>query len=237
MPEEINRLLTDSISDLLFVTESSGVDNLKHEGIDQGKVELVGNVMIDSLFRMLEAAKDRETTSRLGLDQGQYGLVTLHRPSNVDDPRILGPLIELLHELSDSLPLVFPVHPRTAAAAERAGLADKLKGGESRLLCLEPQPYLDHLSLMSTAAVVLTDSGGMQEETSVLGIPCLTMRDNTERPITLELGTSRLVGNDSNAIRDAFAEAISGDWPEGKKIPLWDGRAGARIAESLGRRL
>lgn len=231
MPEEINRLVTDVLSELLLVSEPSGLENLSREGIPASKVRLVGNVMIDSLIAQLPAARSRQCARRLGLDGARYGLVTLHRPANVDEPATLARLVELLRELAEQMPLVFPVHPRTLNAVTRAGLSGRLR--HDRLLCLGPQPYLDTLSLLAGAAVVLTDSGGVQEETSVLGVPCLTLRENTERPITIQLGTSRLVGNDSGRIRSAFLEAVSGAWPRGESIPLWDGQAGLRVAREL----
>ncbi len=234
MPEEINRVLTDAISSLHLVSEPSGVTNLRREGIDDDNIRLVGNVMIDTLLAHLPAARVSRRAEALGLKPASYGLVTLHRPSNVDRPETLERLIKLLEELSRDLPLVFPVHPRTAGAAERSGIGHRLRPGRSRLVCLEPQPYLHHLSLMADAAVVLTDSGGMQEETTALQIPCLTLRDNTERPITVELGTNRLVDNDPLRIRAAFREVLTGTWPRGGEIPLWDGRAGARVARALG---
>ncbi len=233
MPEEINRVLTDAIASLFLVSEPSGVVNLRREGAGDDAVRLVGNVMIDTLRAHLPAARSRRRARALGLTEGEYGLITLHRPSNVDDPATLERLLELLDELSNDLPLVFPVHPRTATAAGKALIGHRLRFGRRRLICLEPEPYLDHLSLMAGAAVVLTDSGGMQEETTALRIPCLTLRDSTERPITLELGTSRLVGNDPGRIRAAFENVLAGRWPEGREVPLWDGRAGERIAREL----
>ena len=233
MPEEINRLLTDAVADLLLVSEPSGVTNLEHEGIDRSRIRLVGNVMIDTLLSQLPNARARRMASRLGLDGRPYGVITLHRPSNVDDPEILGALLHLLHELARRMPLVFAVHPRTAAAAARMGLASLIARDQRELICLDPQPYLDNLSLLSGAAVVLTDSGGLQEESSVLNVPCLTLRENTERPVTLTLGTSRLVGNDTARIRAAFDDVLSGNWPKGQPIPLWDGEAGGRVAAEL----
>jgi UDP-N-acetylglucosamine 2-epimerase (non-hydrolysing) len=235
MPEEINRLLTDAIAELLLVSEPSGVTNLVREGVDERKVRLVGNVMIDTLQGQLARARERATARRLGLAPQGFGFVTLHRPSNVDQPEILGGLIALLHELSRDLPLVFPVHPRTQNAAARLALHPGLDPGQDRLICLGPQPYLETISLVADAAVVLTDSGGLQEECSVLGVPCLTLRENTERPVTVELGTSRLVGNDTDRIRGAFMEVRSGRWRAGRPIPLWDGHAGERVAAELAR--
>lgn len=233
MPEEINRLLTDAVADLLLVSEPSGLVNLKKEGIPEEKIRLVGNVMIDTLYGRLDAAKALRKAESLGLRGGAYGFVTLHRPSNVDGPEILARLLDLLHELSRELPIVFPVHPRTREAARRMGLENLIEPGQSRLICLGPLPYLDTISLVAGAGVVLTDSGGLQEETSVLGIPCLTMRENTERPVTVEKGTSRLVGNDPGRIRRAFGDVMAGKWPKGGSIPMWDGRTGIRVAAEL----
>ena len=233
MPEEINRLLTDAVAELLLVSEPSGVANLKREGVDDAKVRLVGNVMIDSLMGQLPRARERGAAQRQGLTPQGYGFVTLHRPSNVDDPAVLGRLVSLLHELSRELPLVFPVHPRTQNAARRLALQPGLEPGQERLRCLGPQPYLETVSLVADAAVVLTDSGGLQEECSVLGVPCLTLRENTERPVTVELGTSRLVGNDVARIRAAFDDVRAGRWRKTQPIPYWDGRAGERVAEAL----
>jgi UDP-N-acetylglucosamine 2-epimerase (non-hydrolysing) len=232
MPEEINRLLTDAIADLLLVSEPSGVENLKREGVPDAKIRLVGNVMIDTLQEMLPAARARAAARDLGLPE-RYGVVTLHRPSNVDDPATLRRLVGLLHELGAEIPLVFPVHPRTRKSAEDAGIGDCLAEALPALRCVGPLPYLDTLSLVAGASVVLTDSGGLQEETSALGVPCLTLRENTERPITTRLGTSRLVGNDPAAIRAAFADVRAGRWPRGEAIPHWDGRAGERVAAEI----
>jgi UDP-N-acetylglucosamine 2-epimerase (non-hydrolysing) len=235
MPEEINRLLTDAIASLLLVTENSGIVNLRHEGVADDKIRLVGNVMIDTLRAWLPTARARHVAASLGLPPRGYGFVTLHRPSNVDDPATLVRLLDLLHALSKELPLVFAVHPRTRNVAERAGVAHLVAPGQPRLICLGPQPYLDTLSLVSEAAVVLTDSGGLQEETSVLGVPCLTMRENTERPITVDKGTSTLVGNDSDRILGAFHAALKGGAGHAVDIPLWDGQAGTRVAAELAR--
>ncbi len=236
MPEEINRLLTDAISDLLLVSEPSGVENLRREGVPASKIYLVGNAMIDTLSAELDAAKALGMPKRFGLEAGGYGLVTLHRPSNVDDPATLERLLDVLVDLGRDLPLVLPLHPRTKTAILRAGLDGRLSKGNG-LRILEPLPYRENLGLMGGARVVLTDSGGMQEETSVLNVPCLTLRENTERPVTLSLGTSRLVGNDPGRIRAAFEDVMAGRWPKGKPIPLWDGHAGERIAEKICRLL
>ena len=232
MPEEINRILTDALSELLLVSEPSGLKHLEREGVPRDKVRLVGNTMIDTLLGYLPGARARDRATELGLTKGGYGLLTLHRPSNVDEPEVLKRLIACFEALSAELPIVFPVHPRTRAALERAGIAPSRKEAW-RLIYLEPQGYLENLSLMTDAAVVLTDSGGMQEETAVLGVPCITLRENTERPVTVEVGASRLVGNDSDRIRQAFEDVLRGAWPRAGEIPLWDGRAGERIAAVL----
>lgn len=234
MPEELNRRLTDAMSRLLFVSEPQGVENLRREGIDDSRVRLVGNVMIDTLLAQLARARGRSPAAALGLAPKSYGVVTLHRPSNVDDASTLAALVALLHELAGTLPLVFPVHPRTLESARRHGLgAPGLEAGGPRLRCIGPQPYLEMLGLTADAALVLTDSGGLQEECAVLDVPCLTLRDNTERPVTGTLGTSRLVGNDVGRIRAAFAEARAGRWAAARPIPLWDGHAGERVAREL----
>ena len=170
----------------------------------------------------------------MGLADREYGVITLHRPSNVDDPATLSRLVRLFLDLARDLPLVFAVHPRTIArGGAKWASPTSLRRARTRLICLGPQPYLDTISLVSGAAVVLTDSGGLQEETSVLGVPCLTLRENTERPITVRLGTSRLVGNESEKIRGGIADVVNGRWPAGGDIPLWDGRSGSRVVAAL----
>jgi UDP-N-acetylglucosamine 2-epimerase (non-hydrolysing) len=233
MPEEINRLLTDAIADLLLVTEESGIQNLRREGVPEERIKLVGNVMIDSLFSQLSEARARQTSRTYGFAPKHYGFVTLHRPSNVDDPGTLSTLLDVLHAISERLPLVFAVHPRTLNVARRAGFEQRLAPDQPRLKCVGPQKYLDTVSLVADSAVVLTDSGGLQEESSVLRVPCLTLRENTERPITVSRGTSRLVGNDPVRIRAAFDDVVAGRWPEGQEIPMWDGRAGQRVAQEI----
>lgn len=232
MPEEINRVVTDAISDVLLVTEESGRRNLLGEGIEPSKIHMVGNLMIDTLYHELPHARKLRLPERYGLSDGAYVLVTLHRPSNVDDPRVLAGLVGLLGELSGTLPLVFPVHPRTRSRLETARLLERLREAP-RLFLTEPLGYRENLALMAAAKLVLTDSGGMQEETTALGVPCLTLRDTTERPITVELGTSILVGNDPIAIRTVFSEVIEGRYRRLAPIPLWDGHAGERAAEAL----
>jgi UDP-N-acetylglucosamine 2-epimerase (non-hydrolysing) len=231
MPEEINRVLTDCIADLLFVTEPSGVENLEREGVPRDRIRLVGNVMIDTLVREIRNVNDA-ALQRLGLVGGSYGLVTLHRPSNVDDRGVLERLVHVLVDISGRLPLVFPAHPRTINALEGCDLCGVLRSAPGVHL-IPPQPYRENLALMKNARLVLTDSGGMQEETTFLDVPCLTMRFNTERPITVERGTSRLVGSDPGAILAAAEEVLSGAWPHAEAIPLWDGKAAERVAAEL----
>ena len=228
MPEEINRILTDSLSDLLFVSEPSGVQNLHREGIHDSKIHLVGNVMIDTLFREREAAQSLNFPASLGLNSGEYGLVTLHRPSNVDDPKRLSFFLKLLAKLAQRLKLVFPVHPRTKVVAEANAMTDLLPQDGS-FMCIPPLSYRENLALMLEAKVVITDSGGMQEETTALKVPCLTLRDNTERPITIEKGTNCLVGDDEGKILEAFDQIMENRWTSGSDIPLWDGKAAERI--------
>jgi UDP-N-acetylglucosamine 2-epimerase (non-hydrolysing) len=225
MPEEINRLVTDSISDLLLVTEESGLRNLQNEGVPPGKVQLVGNLMIDSLLFHLERSRNSRILEELGLRDKRFGLVTLHRPANVDDPAQLHELLRALKVIAEDLMLYFPVHPRT-----RTRLQDCDLGSHIRLL--DPLGYLDFVCLMSHSAVVLTDSGGIQEETTALGIPCLTLRNNTERPITIEEGTNRLAGTTYNCIVNTWQEFR--EQPKSGKIPKhWDGKAAERCVQSI----
>ena len=236
MPEEINRILTDQISDLLYTTERGAVANLAREGIDPSRAIFVGNVMIDSLHANLEKATPATAVLRAaGLDDariaGGYGVVTLHRPSNVDDPKTLSCLLETLHELSTRLPLVFALHPRTRANLERFGLQALIDA--PGLLVVPPQGYLEMVGLMSGARIVLTDSGGIQEETTALGVACLTLRENTERPITVDEGTNTVVGTDRAAIEAAFTAALDGGGKAGRVPEYWDGRAAQRIAGHL----
>lgn len=227
MPEEINRVLTDQISDLLFTTERSAEANLAREGIDRTRVHFVGNVMIDTLYRNLEQAVPAAET--LGTALMQYAVLTLHRPSNVDHPQTLAALLDVVAELNRRLPVVLPLHPRTRANVDKFGLADRLDG----LHVLPPVGYLEMLGLMRDARVVLTDSGGIQEETTALGVPCLTLRDNTERPITIDEGTNTLVGTDPAAIRAALDLVLRGAGKAGRIPEYWDGRAAMRIAHTV----
>ncbi len=227
MPEEINRVLTDQISDLLFTTETSALANLVREGIDAARVHFVGNVMIDTLHRNLERAVPSRDT--LGESRAAYAVLTLHRPSNVDHPVTLRALLEGVAEINRRLPVVMPLHPRTRGNIEKFGLAGLLDG----VRVLPPIGYLEMLGLMRDARLVLTDSGGIQEETTALGVPCLTLRDNTERPITLTEGTNTLVGSNPDAILAAFADILQNGGKAGRIPEYWDGRAAARIADIL----
>jgi UDP-N-acetylglucosamine 2-epimerase (non-hydrolysing) len=232
MPEEINRVLTDAISDLLLCSEPSGVQNLRREGIADEKVHLVGNVMIDTLMRHRERAEGSSIVGDLGLEEGGYAVLTMHRPSNVDDPAVLGKLLDALEVVQRDQPIVFPAHPRTREKLAHSGLAER--AAELRdLRMLDPVGYLDFLKLMSSARLVLTDSGGIQEETTILQVPCLTLRDNTERPITVEVGTNRIVGQDPERIVAAYREVMERGAGDGRIPPLWDGRAAERIVEVL----
>jgi len=232
MPEEINRVLTDAISDLLFCTEESGRKNLHNEGCDPVKIHLVGNVMVDSLLRHRERAEQSGILDALGVDRRAYAVLTLHRPSNVDNPATLRHILEALQKIQESLPIVFPIHPRTRKNIETFDLGGMLRAMPN-LIVTEPAGYLDFLRLTSSARVVLTDSGGIQEESTIVGVPCLTLRDNTERPVTCELGTNQLVGSDPHRILGAF-ERVMQDPPGSAQIPpLWDGRAAERIVAVL----
>lgn len=228
MPEEINRLLTDAISDWLFVTEPAGEENLRREGVPAERIHFSGNVMIDTLKAHLDRARSSDVLGRLGLEPGRYAVLTLHRPSNVDDEASLRRLFGVLEEIHAEIPVVFPVHPRT-----RASIARLLAGQPPRLTLTDPLGYLDFLRLMADARLVLTDSGGIQEETTVLGVPCLTLRQNTERPITLSQGTNVLVGTDPATIRMEVRKILDGDARRGRVPERWDGQAAARIADVL----
>ncbi|MCZ8133001.1 MAG: UDP-N-acetylglucosamine 2-epimerase (non-hydrolyzing) [Steroidobacteraceae bacterium] len=233
MPEEINRLATDAISDVLWTPSGDADENLLNEGVSRERIELVGNVMIDS-YEMLRTEIERDATpSALGLLQGRYAVVTLHRPSNVDRAESLGQLVEELQWAAARLPIVFPLHPRTRSRLQAFGLMDRLRSAPGVTLC-DPLGYVQFMSVVCGAKGVITDSGGVQEETTYLGIPCLTLRDNTERPVTVSLGTNRLVRLD--AFRDAVTVLVSGGWPVGTVPPLWDGHTAQRCVNSLQRR-
>ncbi len=239
MPEEINRLVTDRLSDLLLTTERAAQAQLESEGVAPGAIHFVGNVMIDTLLANLDRALPIEATltSRgMAADAaaqvaGDYALVTLHRPSNVDDPAQLDGLLAVLGELSQTLPLVFTMHPRTRARIEQAGLSHRVE--LPNFHAVTPLAYFEMLGAMKSARLVITDSGGLQEETTALGVPCLTVRDNTERPITITEGTNTLVGSDPEALRNEAARALSGDNKQGRIPELWDGQAAERIAQVI----
>lgn len=238
MPEEINRVLTDQVADRLYTTERSAEANLVREGVDAARVCFAGNVMIDSLLSNREQARPAAATLREhGIDPALlshprgYGVVTLHRPSNVNQADTLSALLGVLAEVASELPLVFALHPRTRANIERFGLQGLLR--PERMAMLPPQGYLEMVGLMQGATLVLTDSGGLQEETTALGVPCLTMRENTERPITVDEGTNTMVGADVQAIRAGVAAILAGQGKHGRVPEMWDGRAAERIAADL----
>ena len=243
MPEEINRKLTDAISSLLFVSEQSGVENLKREGVPVEKIFLVGNVMIDSLLGHREIAARSPLLGRLGMRQNgsacsPYAVLTLHRPSNVDDPATLEGILRAVSTLAVELPVFFPIHPRTRKNIESFGLSRYLAtagANEAGIVTLDPLGYLDFLSLNDGARMVLTDSGGVQEETTVLGVPCLTLRENTERPATVEQGSNQVVGVDSDRILAAARAILGNPRREAQRPPLWDGKTAPRIVAILRR--
>jgi len=223
MPEEINRLLTDQIAELLFTPSQDGDRNLAREGVSAERIRFVGNVMIDTLLRLLEVAVPRASAEL----PDRYALVTLHRPSNVDDPPTLARIVAALDHVADLVPVLFPIHPRT-----RKKLAE-IGNGCDRLHLMEPLGYLEFLALQKRATVVITDSGGIQEETTYLRVPCLTLRKNTERPITVALGTNRLIGDDFDRLPREVDKIIGGDSAKGQIPPLWDGHAAERIAQVI----
>ena len=222
MPEEINRLVTDQLSEILFTPSADGDENLRREGVAQDKIHLVGNVMIDTLIQFLPIAQAMKN----GLPR-QYALITLHRPANVDDPQMLGKILRSLLALSKDVSVIFPVHPRTRQAIRKFGLQT------DGIQMMDPVPYLEFLAMQCRATVVITDSGGIQEETTYLGIPCLTVRPNTERPVTVEIGTNILVGNDMEKLRNETLNILHGRGKASRLPPLWDGHASERIASIL----
>lgn len=232
MPEEVNRVLTDCISDKLFVTEPSGLENLKNEGVSDDKVHFVGNVMIDTLLANREKAEQSTILNELSLEPKGYNVATLHRPSNVDDPKVFAGLLDAFEFVQNDLPIVFPMHPRTRNNLSKLGFEDRINSMKN-LRIVEPLGYLDFLKLTANAVAVLTDSGGIQEESTILGVWCLTLRENTERPVTITQGTNKLVGTDTQKIIAAYQEvraAKQGDTPVPDK---WDGKAAQRIAQIL----
>jgi UDP-N-acetylglucosamine 2-epimerase (non-hydrolysing) len=229
MPEEINRMVTDIVADLLFTTEPGAEKNLLREGVEKSKIHFVGNVMIDSLHFYRTLAEQSPILETLSLSPGGYGLVTLHRPSNVDDPESLEGILAVFDQIGQECPLVFPAHPRTRKMMDK----NKLDISAKRLKVLDPIGYLDFIKLMMHARLVLTDSGGIQEETTVLGIPCLTIRENTERPITVEIGTNRLVGVSPERILHEAQNVLRGVGRTGRIPELWDGKASGRIVQVI----
>jgi UDP-N-acetylglucosamine 2-epimerase (non-hydrolysing) len=234
MPEEINRLVTDAIADALWTPSPDADANLRAEGVAAERISRVGNIMLDS-FELMRPKIDADPLRReLGLDGTAYGVVTLHRPSNVDQEATLTRLVDCLTRVARRLTLVFPVHPRTRARLEQFGLWQRL-AGDGAIRLTEPVSYVPFMRLVTGARLVITDSGGLQEETTYLGLPCLTVRPNTERPITLSEGTNKLVAPDD--LEAAAAQALSGDWPTGRRPALWDGRTAERVVDDLARRL
>jgi UDP-N-acetylglucosamine 2-epimerase (non-hydrolysing) len=239
MPEEINRILTDQLSDLLLTTERSAADNLIKEGIEPSRVYFAGNVMIDSLLSNCKQADSLQTTlqkynCKQVINQNDYALLTLHRPSNVDDSETLSRLIQVVGDVSKKLPVIFPVHPRTQQKISQAGLLDRLPS--DRVILLPPVSYLEMVGLMQTAKVVLTDSGGLQEETTALGVPCITLRENTERPITITEGTNTIVGTDPAKIMQCVDEVLANGGKSGRIPEYWDGKAAERIVKEIVKR-
>lgn len=235
MPEEINRLCTDVLCDYLFTTDHYANKNLQQEGIAAEKVIFVGNVMIDTLLKHKQMATSLDVLQRLGLKQGEYAMLTMHRPSNVDDISVLEGILKALETLSKTLPIIFPIHPRTRKMAEQFDLMHYFNDGQrvKGIWLTEPLGYLEFLHLNMHAKMVLTDSGGLQEETTVLGVPCITMRHNTERPITCDVGTNMIVGNDPEKILSAAREVLDGQWRKGEIPSKWDGHTAERIVEWL----
>jgi UDP-N-acetylglucosamine 2-epimerase (non-hydrolysing) len=234
MPEEINRLVTDAIADVLWTPSADADENLLNEGVPQEKIDLIGNIMIDSFEMLRDRIEASSARSDLGLEPASYALVTLHRPSNVDEKATLLPIVDALQGIAAELPVVFVAHPRTIKSLKRHGLYDGL-AATAALQLLEPLPYVDFMNVVTGSRLVITDSGGLQEETTYLGIPCLTMRENTERPITLTQGTSRLVRSDN--LGRHVQMILDGDWQKGSCPPLWDGETAARAVRALKARL
>lgn len=236
MPEEINRVLTDSISDLLFCTEQSGVDNLKKEGHAEDIIHLVGHVMIDTLLKNLEKAQSsailKDLRSQRLINGDDFAVLTLHRPSNVDDQGVFSKILDGLEVIQNDLPILFPIHPRTRKNLAASDLGKRVKSMKG-LQLMDPVGYFDFLKLMSSARLVLTDSGGIQEETTVLKVPCLTLRENTERPVTVQIGSNQLVGSDPQKMIDSYQNIKSGRWRIPQIPPLWDGKASQRIVKII----
>ena len=234
MPEEINRLVTDAVADLLWTPSPDGDENLLAEGVPAERIERVGNIMIDSFEMMRERIEAAGTRERFGLADQRYGIVTMHRPANVDDPATLKLLVDQLCAVSESIELVFPVHPRTRKRLEDTGLIEKI-GNAAGITMTEPMGYIEFMNLVTGAFVAITDSGGLQEETTYLDIPCITLRPNTERPVTISEGTNKLV--QPADLQAQVAKVLAGDWPSGRKPDLWDGTTAGRCVASLKKHL
>jgi len=233
MPEEINRILTDGICDILWTHSPEAETNLTREGIAPNKIRPVGNIMMDALESKRASFSDPATFAQFGQEAGKYMAVTLHRPSNVDDKSTLKTLVDLLIQISKTIPLVFPVHPRTAKNLDSFGLTDALEKAEN-ITTTTPVGYQDFMCLIHHSAGLITDSGGVQEETSYLNIPCLTLRDNTERPVTVDLGTNELILKEAyHTLPDKVAQILAGQWKQTQNIPLWDGKTAERITEDI----
>jgi len=232
MPEEINRVLTDALSAYLFTPSQDANENLRREGIPDERIHFVGNVMIDTLHRCQKLAERSFIFERLGIEERGYALLTLHRPGNVDDPQVLAEIMEALAKIQKEVPIIFPIHPRTEKQIQRYGFQSEIKA-MSNLRIAPPLGYLDFLALEGHAKMVLTDSGGIQEETTVLGIPCLTLRETTERPVTVTQGTNQIVGHDKERIVAAAFAILNGEMPQGRIPEFWDGHAAERIARVL----
>jgi UDP-N-acetylglucosamine 2-epimerase (non-hydrolysing) len=230
MPEEINRMVTDTLSDFLFVIEKDGLENLKREGVSDSKVFFTGNIMIDSLVHYMDRINQSNIMSEYQLDKQDYILVTFHRPSNVDSYSDIKSLGDLLNFLAEKRKIIFPIHPRTLKNIQTHELWDKM---HPNVIITDPLGYFDFLALMKNAELVITDSGGIQEETTYLGVQCLTVRDNTERPITVDIGTNQLVGTDINAIKRAAFEVMNGKIKKGRIPRLWDGKTAERIVNII----
>ena len=230
MPEEINRILTDSISDFLFVTEQSGLDNLKNEGVDESKVFFTGNVMIDSLIQNMGKINTSQVLASLGLEEAAYVLCTLHRPNNVDSKHSLESILATLNSFAQKKKIVFPVHPRTRTKMKEFGIDHALS---ENVMITDPIGYIDFLCLIKNASLIITDSGGIQEETTYLGVPCVTLRNNTERPVTINIGSNYLAGTDVSKLSNIVAEILNGQIKKSNIPPLWDGKAAERICKIL----
>ena len=234
MPEEVNRMVTDALADYLFTTSRGADENLKREGVAASKIHFVGNVMIDTLLRHRERADELSVAARYGAQPGGYAVMTLHRPSNVDDPVVLRGILEAVQEISETVPVIFPIHPRTSARIREFELDNLVHGG---VRLTDPLGYLEFLNLTSNAKFVLTDSGGLQEETTILGVPCLTLRHNTERPVTITDGTNELIGPDPDKILNAAERILTGGWKEPRVPEYWDGQAAHRIVDVITRQI